>query len=132
RERLADRPLHLVPGYGLPDLPSDRKAEPGAVARTVLTAGEGVEDEKAVAARVPLPVDAVEVAAPGEAAPTRIGAAVRRQRLRSEPLAALLPPAAQDRAARAGSAPRPESVGPGSLALLRLVGPLHRQSPPRG
>ena len=91
--------------------------------------GERVEDQEAVAARVALAIDAIEVAAPGEAAPARIGAALGGQRLRGEPLAALLTPAPQDRAAGAGSAPGPEPVGPGSLALLRLIGPLHQESP---
>ena len=99
--------------------------------RLVLATGEGVEDQEPVAARVALAVDAVEVAAPGEPAPAGIRAALRGQRSRGEALAALLTPAPQDGATGAGAAARPETVRPGSLALLRLIGPLHQESPGR-
>ena len=55
----------------------------------------------------------------------------RRPTLGSEALAALLTPAPQDRATGTGTAARSKPVGPGSLALLRLVGPLHRKGPNR-
>ena len=130
-EGLADGPLHLVAGHRLADLPADGETQTRALARLVVAAGEGVEDEESVATGVALAIDAVEVAAPGESAPTGIRAALRRQRLRGEPLAALLTPAPENRAAGAGTAPGPETMGPGSLALLRLIGPLHQESPGR-
>src|SRR5215207_7599005 len=79
-ERLPDRALHLVPGHRLADLPADGEAEPGAVVRILLAAGERVEHQEAVAAGVALPVDAIEVAAPGETAAASIRTALGGQR----------------------------------------------------
>ena len=130
-ERLPDRPLHLVPGHGLADLPADREAEPGAVARTRPRGGR----------RSRGPGSGCHASCPRgrrdrSRRSGRVGAdgrpgGPRRPTSGREPLAALLTPAPQDRAAGAGTAPRPETMGPGSLALLRLIGPLHQESPGR-
>src|SRR4029453_9580640 len=61
----------------LPDLSADRDPKPPPPLAALVGAAEGVEDEEAVAARAPLPVDAVKVPASGRApAPGRPGGIV--------------------------------------------------------
>src|SRR4029077_894296 len=79
-EGLPDGTPHLVPGHRLADLPAHRQTEPRTVLRLIVAAGEGVDDQEAVGTRIPLSVDTVEVAAPGEAAAAGIGAALGGQR----------------------------------------------------
>ena len=110
-----------------------RRGEPRRDRRPA-AARERVEDQEAVGVRAALPVDAVEVAAARQA--TAPAPLARRPRSRRQPLATLAAPALDDLAAAARAHAGAEPVGPGALALLGLVGPLHDRrgsiGPPRG
>ena len=108
---------------------SPRRPSRDLIPRSSSSPRKGVEHEEAVGVRVAVAIDAVELAAAREGADGR--PAALEPSLRREALAALAAPALEDRAAAARAHPRPEPVGPGPLALLRLIGPLHRE-PGRG
>ena len=109
--------------------PSLRPTEtPSRGVVVVVRARERVDDQVAAGVRAALAVDALELAAAGQ--PAALAArTVGHRRLGGEPLAALVPAALQQLAARARAHARTEPVGAGALALLRLIGALHREEP---
>ena len=131
-ERLAQQPLHPVALDRAAHLAADRDAEPGAVA--VVRARERVEHEVAARVRAALAVDALELGAAREPAPAPLaGAAALGARALApcsgrQPLAALAAAALEDRSPAARAHARAEPVRAGPLALLGLVGALHRRS----
>ncbi len=126
-ERLAQGPLHPVALDRAADLAARRDAEPD-VGVVLVAAGEAVEDQVAVRVRgrprgrrgrTRRCATGADACAPRRRPPPS---------LRRQALPALAAPALEDRPAAAGAHPRAEPVGPGPLALLRLVGPLHRSA----
>ena len=104
------------------EIPS-RGSSPESVAR------ERVDDEVAAGVRAALAVDAVEVGAAGQPAPPpAAGRALRRgvHRYGVSRLRPLSPAALENRPAASRLHARTEPVCTGSLALLGLVGALHR------
>ena len=132
-ERLAQRPLDAVALDGAADPAADGDAQ--ARALVAGPARERVEDQVPARVRAALAVDAVELAAARQApalAPRRAAAGrrprpARRPRLRGEASAALAAATAQDVPARLRAHARTETVRAGALALLWLVGALHRR-----
>ena len=124
-ERLAQGPLDAVALDRAADLAADRDAEPDIGGVAVAGGGSCRGPGSGSRARFPR---GRRGRSPRSA--TGAGASAPRRRplpsLRGEALAALAAAALDDRPAAAGTHAGAEPVGPGPLALLGLVGALHR------